>query len=501
MISSSQSLSFQGISLSLPRSVYEFAWIMMVAIGIPANVFSQNVSAPANPVDNSASVIRGLSVVRDASGSSIEIISTRPVKPSVQALDSPPRIVIDLPNAISAIKARQIQVLQGNILTMRIEPYRSVDPRLKIVVTLLVPHGYSTDSQGNRLLVHLKPPVDPYKATHEASPQKPSEQMQVASAAPAEMPAIVPVTSGVGNVVLAGRRFAAGSAITAGSETATLQLSRGGEIQVCPGTSLSVTPSKNAKDLMLGLSTGAMEAHYGLQNSSDTVLTPDFRIVFSGPGRFDYAISTDSKGNTCVRGLRGNSGAATVSELIGDRSYQVKPSEQAMFHSGRIDKVDTDVPLECGCPPPVPILKADAASARVVQDSDAANVTLAPGPLTQSAGATSGEATSEKFTSEAEANKGGVAGRQTLSNGPEIQPLAHEDAGATHVQVEAPLVFESKSMLASRSNPIIAAETLPVLEPASIMTLETKALPPVPDAPVHRGLMARVRGFFAAIFR
>jgi hypothetical protein len=472
----------------LPRPGIQFGRIALLAVLLVTRAPSQTVAdQSAIPAKPEAAVISSVRVVHERGVPALEVVSTHPVVPAIQMLDSPPRLVIDLSNARIGLLRKRIPVLQENILTIRAEQYQIEPPVTRIVLDLLVPYGYTWDVAGNRLMVRLKPPEDPNADRYAASKKTPFQPPQVLSLTPEATPPVVPVSGGVGEVVLAGKRFAAGSSLTAGSDTAVLHLSRGGEVRVCPGTTVSVTPSKTSKDLMLGMSTGGLETHYALNASADTVLTPDFRILFAGPGEFHYAISADTHGNTCVRGLTGNTSSAIVSELIGDRVYQVKPAEQAVFHSGRIDKVDTDVPLECGCPPPLPVMRTDTSQPTVPDSELPPNATLAADSRT---------------------GAGNSPASQTLSSGPETRPLPDSQPDDVHIQVEAPLVFQGKKHSDPAAAPTTEAAALPVMEASSRpVRLETQVQPP--SAPTtdpqpkaeHHGLMRRIGRFFARIFQ
>jgi hypothetical protein len=446
----------------LPRSGFLFVVAVLLAGVLVTAGWSQKAAPPkASASKSDAAVVTGVRVVHERGILGVEVVSTHPVVPAIQVLDSPPRLVMDLVNAQIGQTRKRIPVQQENILTIRAEQYQIEPPVVRIVLDLLAPYGYVWDTTGNRLMVRLKPPEDSKTDANATGKKAPFQLPQAVSLTAEDMPAVIPVTSGVGEVVVADRVFAAGSSLTAGSETTVLQLSRGGEVRVCPGTTVSVTPSKSAKDLMLAMSTGAMETHYSLDASTDTVLTPDFRIRFAGPGEFHFAVSADSQGNTCVRGLPDNTSSATVSELLGDRTYQVKPTEQAVFRLGRIDKIDSDVPLECGCRRPVSVMRASSSPAPQAADSNLpVSVTLAQGG-----------ASAETAPSPASGDP------QVLSNGPEIRPLPPSRPNEVRIQVDAPLVFQAKHRPPAAPTrevealPVIASTTQPV-------RLDPQVLPP-----------------------
>jgi hypothetical protein len=475
----------------LPQSGIQFVGIVLAALLVSRAGSQDTESQKTSLPKTEAAVVSSVSVVHERGVPVVEIVSTYPVEPKIRSLESPPRLVIDLSNTRMGLQRKRIPVLQENILTIRAEQYENNPPITRIVLDLLVPYAYTWDVAGNRLMVRLKLPGDADKDPNKGpkddpnadNKKSPSQPPQVLSLTPAATPAAVPVTGGVGEVVLAGKRFAAGSSLTAGSDTAVLLLSRGGEVRVCPGTTVSVTPAENAKDLMLGMSTGALETHYTLDASADIVLTPDFRILFAGPGEFHYAVSTDAHGNTCVRGLMGNTSSAIVSELLGDHVYQVKPAEQVMFHSGRIDKADTAVPLECGCPPPVPTMRTDT-STGLVRDSDL------PAKATMVQGGALWETTAKP------------------SDGPEIQSLPGSNPDGVHIRVDAPFVFRAGEHPKAQPAPTDEATALPAMEwSARPARVETQAEPPSDPAPTaqskdgHHRVLRRIGRFFAAIFR
>jgi hypothetical protein len=478
----------------LQRLVLHLVWAAVLTVLLAATASSQDTRERKPASATPQAIITGVKIVYEKGAPAVEIDSTRPVVPTVQMLDSPPRLVIDLANAQMGLPRKRIPVLKENILTIRAEQYQIQPAITRIVVDLLVPYAYTWDAAGNRLMVRLNKPEEINVANQKPSPP------QVAALTPVAAGAVVPVTNGVGDFIEAGKAFADGSSLTAGSETAVLRLTRGGEVRICPGTTVSVTPAKGSKNLLLGMSTGSLETHYSLQETADTVLTPDFRILFAGPGEFHYAVSADTHGNTCVRGLKGNTSSAIVYELMGDRIYQVKPSEQLVFHSGRIDQVDGDIPPECGCPPPPPVGRMEATAATPAPDlAPGANLTLAQG------GAAPSEATENK-PGNGSAGQQKKAGAQALSSGNEVRPLPPSQPNDVHVEIEAPLVFQGKKQPIAPA-PIDEASTLPITEPAQPLRLEAQVQAPPAAASQtqakseHRSFLRKIGRFFGAIFR
>ena len=284
----------------------------------------------------------------------------------------------------------------------------------------------------------------------------------------------------------AGMQVMSGSSIGAGQAPALLRLTRGGDVRVCSRTSLSISSSHNGRDLMLGINAGAIEADFSLAASADVILTPDFRILLAGPGRFHVAVGADAHGDTCVRPLANNTASVIVSELMGDGTYQVKPDEQVVFRNGKLSDPD-HVVGECGCPGPPPVVRAAA-----VPEAPSI-VSLRKPPLPPSLAI-------------------------PLDAPEPPQPVASAPGGAAapvandvHVEVDAPFVFSARDPEPAPLAQIVqlrfsSAAPLPINpqppRPAEMQPTLPSPLPTVfvEVTPKKKSFFGKVRSFFASVF-
>src|SRR5580698_9592286 len=98
----------------------------MVGALLPINAWSSGTAfaSPSSKKPDSVATVTGARMVRENGIAAVEIVSTEPLVPTIQSLDSPPRIVIDLHNAKTQLKKKRVNVLQDDILTMRMEEYQ-----------------------------------------------------------------------------------------------------------------------------------------------------------------------------------------------------------------------------------------------------------------------------------------------------------------------------------------------------------------------------------------
>ena len=468
-----------------------FLKVMLLAVVALGNTWLGAQTSTQTSVQNSAGKVAGgkvasiksFRIVQEKDGQAVEILSTRPVVPEIQAISDPDRVVIDLPNARLDVKQKRVSVQADQISAVRADQFQENPPVARVVVDLLGPRMYTWDAAGNRLVVHLG-------RAAVAAKSSPFEPAGTPSLTAGQKPVVAEVRA-AGPLALAGKDAGSGSSITAGPDTAIVKLSSGGELRVCPGTTVSVTPSQNRHNLMLSMNTGAMEAHFALDASSDSVMTPDFRILLVGPGEFHYAFSADNQGNTCVRALPGNTASAIVSELLGDRTYQVKATDQLMFRLGQLDRVDAVVPLECGCPP---------ARDATVRTANSLGMQSAVGKTQEAA---------DSAPTAGAGNTGSAAGTLPATLPGSLEKTPASAANEVHVEVEAPLVFHATGPPPA---PVEDVRALP-LDSRQVAMAQVAALPPPVAGTTEkaagaaatgnqkpRGFFRRIGGFFASWF-
>jgi len=448
-------------------------------------------AAPQNTGSQKHSVtVRKVGILPAKDSVSVNILLSAPVNPQLTKLSNPPRIVVDFPNASFQPGEQEFPVRAPGVKEVRVSQFRTSPMVARVVVELSSPQDYSVTSSGNKVVVTLTP--EARSADGAASSQASENRQQVTLSQVATA-----LTSPASALQARPQPVRIPSTVSATSETSTLQLPRGGEVRVCPGTTLSLTSSQNGRDLMFGISTGSIETDYNLGSNSDVILTPDFRILMPGPGTFHFAVQADPHGNTCVRSLPGNTASLIVSELMGDATYQVFPDQQVVFRAGRLSNVSSAIPPDCGCPaPPTAMLRAESGSGITAQPDK----TESPAP----------EAQGIRPDSDRERPQSALSHLPSArTHAPETNPPPPNKPPELHVQVDVPFVYRATEATVPAN---AAIQQLPYSVPSA--QLRNAAFVTAHSAifyqqdkgesnPVRRpksGLMAKLRGFFGSIF-
>jgi len=233
-----------------------------------------------------------------------------------------------------------------------------------------------------------------------------------------------------------GRAFIGNNgAITAGSKTARVSLTRGGSLNVCATTKihLSTDNTISGGGLMIAIDRGALETHYLPGQYSDVVLTPDLRILISGPGQADLSLRVNSEGDTCVDNHGDQAPYVLASSLFEGGAYRVQPNQRVLFEHGSLQRVVDSEKEPCGCPPPAP----------TPEPTSIARVGLPGGTLH-----TSDEAATPPppgATSTAAQNPFPLAVSEGLQPPPPPPTTPVVPPGEAHAQVTAPLVYNGET--------------------------------------------------------
>lgn len=152
--------------------------------------------------------------------------------------------------------------------------------------------------------------------------------------------------------------IAASGMVTSTGATTNVSLPSRGTLQVCAATTVKLAadtsvPKGETPGLLMALDHGAIEADFTTGRNSDMVLTPDFRILISGPGTANLKLRLGDKGDTCLDNAGVNAPYVLVSSLFGDGMYRVQPGQRVLFEHGSVHEVVDREKEPCGCPPAV----------------------------------------------------------------------------------------------------------------------------------------------------
>jgi len=197
--------------------------------------------------------------------------------------------------------------------------------------------------------------------------QEPAIQAPASEAGPATPIAIVPldnknpdanaIVTGALKVSHGRAVIVASGTVTSGSQTTEVVLPHRGVLRVCASTTVKLAadtsvPEGETPGLMMAMDHGAVEASFATSHNSDFLMTPDFRILISGPGAADVKIRLGQHGDTCVDNAGVNAPYVLVTSVFEGGDYRVQSGQRVMFEHGSLHEVVDNEKESCGCPPP-----------------------------------------------------------------------------------------------------------------------------------------------------
>jgi hypothetical protein len=281
-----------------------------------------------------------------------------------------------------------------------------------------------------------------------------------------------------------------GSEITAGDQAVKITLERGGALRLCSTSSVHLAKDRSIADpassaLMMALDRGAIEANYAVGTYSDVLLTPDLRILISGPGEADLRIRVNLKGDTCVDNHGANAPYVTVTSQLEGGAYRVLPDQRVNFQHGSLREVVDHEPEPCGCP-----------AMPVTSVASGGGTTANPTPPGRPVGGPSSTASDTAFP---------IAESEGLAAPPPQQAAPVVPAGETHAEVTVPLTYNGENPAPVPPAPAAPASAAPTTPAASSAPSPPAAQPDVAPAPAtpstnQGGLFHRIGHFFSKIF-
>jgi type IV pilus assembly protein PilQ len=125
------------------RSTTMGALVAALALAMPGMSWAQN-------------LIRSISSNQQATGEVIrvDLSEALPAAPTGFAVQSPPRVAIDLPMVTNGLGRSSVEINSANVRSVNVA---SAGERTRLVLSLRAPANYRTELQGRSLLIHVEP--------------------------------------------------------------------------------------------------------------------------------------------------------------------------------------------------------------------------------------------------------------------------------------------------------------------------------------------------------